>query len=181
MLSCSFVFLFSFVNNIFYYFTWWKKFISFKSWLFHNFVIFWNSLKIQLMIEGDIPVLWIIKLYFSIFQLKVTSLICPSLIYYWDFLFIMTYAFSIHQEMDYLENKYSCHTELIYLFCHYNSFFFFRCLTDIKLLVILSNRISELRVVELLDGLCEKMQDYTLMKVEYTSNQIPLQSYFVRK
>lgn len=28
-----------------------------------------------------------------------------------------------------------------------------------------SNRVSELRVVELLDGLCEKMQDYTLEKV----------------
>lgn len=27
------------------------------------------------------------------------------------------------------------------------------------------NRVSELRVVELLDGLCEKMQDYTLEKV----------------
>lgn len=29
----------------------------------------------------------------------------------------------------------------------------------------ISNRVSELRVVELLDGLCEKMQDYTLEKV----------------
>lgn len=31
--------------------------------------------------------------------------------------------------------------------------------------VIISNRVSELRVVELLDGLCEQMQDYTLEKV----------------
>lgn len=30
---------------------------------------------------------------------------------------------------------------------------------------IISNRVSELRVVDLLDGLCEKMQDYTLQKV----------------
>lgn len=28
------------------------------------------------------------------------------------------------------------------------------------------DRVSELRVVELLDGLCEKMQDYTLKKVD---------------
>lgn len=27
------------------------------------------------------------------------------------------------------------------------------------------NRVSELRVVELLDGLCDKMEDYTLEKV----------------
>lgn len=32
---------------------------------------------------------------------------------------------------------------------------------------IVSNRVSELRVVELLDGLCDKMQDYTLRKVMY--------------
>lgn len=28
-----------------------------------------------------------------------------------------------------------------------------------------SNRISDLRVVDLLDGLCDRMQDYTLQKV----------------
>lgn len=28
-------------------------------------------------------------------------------------------------------------------------------------------RVSDLRVVELLDGLCEKMQEYTLEKVAY--------------
>ncbi|XP_019709652.1 uncharacterized protein [Elaeis guineensis] len=31
---------------------------------------------------------------------------------------------------------------------------------------IIDYRVSELRVVELLDGLCEKMQDYTLMKLD---------------
>lgn len=31
---------------------------------------------------------------------------------------------------------------------------------------VLINRVSELRVVELLDGLCEKMQDYTLQEVK---------------
>ncbi|KAJ7957993.1 Protein canopy-1 like [Quillaja saponaria] len=33
---------------------------------------------------------------------------------------------------------------------------------------VIDYRVSELRVVELLDGLCEKMQDYTLKKVEST-------------
>ncbi|KAL9248848.1 hypothetical protein AKJ16_DCAP00988 [Drosera capensis] len=33
------------------------------------------------------------------------------------------------------------------------------------------NRVSELRVVELLDGLCDKMQDYTLMKINSTKPQ----------
>ncbi|GAB2235633.1 hypothetical protein Droror1_Dr00026064 [Drosera rotundifolia] len=32
-------------------------------------------------------------------------------------------------------------------------------------------RVSELRVVELLDGLCDKMQDYTLMKIDSTKPQ----------
>ncbi|XP_008786840.1 protein canopy-1-like [Phoenix dactylifera] len=31
---------------------------------------------------------------------------------------------------------------------------------------VIDYRVSELRVVELLDGLCEKMQDYTLMKLD---------------
>lgn len=31
----------------------------------------------------------------------------------------------------------------------------------------LSNRVSELRIVDLLDGLCENMQDYTLEKVDF--------------
>ncbi|XP_072981208.1 uncharacterized protein [Typha angustifolia] len=31
---------------------------------------------------------------------------------------------------------------------------------------VIDYRVSELRVVELLDGLCEKMQDYTLQKLE---------------
>ncbi|KAL6995993.1 hypothetical protein U1Q18_006131 [Sarracenia purpurea var. burkii] len=31
---------------------------------------------------------------------------------------------------------------------------------------VIDYRVSELRVVELLDGLCEKMQDYTLKKVD---------------
>ncbi|XP_021717750.1 protein seele [Chenopodium quinoa] len=31
---------------------------------------------------------------------------------------------------------------------------------------VIDYRVSELRVVELLDGLCEKMQDYTLQKVD---------------
>ncbi|CAL9028476.1 unnamed protein product [Prunus brigantina] len=35
--------------------------------------------------------------------------------------------------------------------------FFFECVP---------NRVSELRVVELLDGICEKMQDFTLHKID---------------
>ncbi|KAJ8772801.1 hypothetical protein K2173_027978 [Erythroxylum novogranatense] len=31
---------------------------------------------------------------------------------------------------------------------------------------LIDYRVSELRVVELLDGLCEKMQDYTLQKID---------------
>jgi hypothetical protein len=31
---------------------------------------------------------------------------------------------------------------------------------------VIDYRVSELRVVELLDGLCDKMQDYTLQKLE---------------
>lgn len=43
-------------------------------------------------------------------------------------------------------------------------------------------RVSELRVVELLDGLCDKMQDYTLQKVEIPSNcfSIFFTAYYVR-
>lgn len=37
------------------------------------------------------------------------------------------------------------------------------------MLCISFDRVSELRVVELLDGLCEKMQDYTLKKVDIKS------------
>uniref|UniRef100_A0A2P2KWK5 Uncharacterized protein LOC107419784 n=1 Tax=Rhizophora mucronata TaxID=61149 RepID=A0A2P2KWK5_RHIMU len=33
---------------------------------------------------------------------------------------------------------------------------------------LIDYRVSELRVVELLDGLCEKMQDYTLQKIDST-------------
>eukprot|EP00257_Ricinus_communis_P015806 XP_015573791.1 protein canopy-1 isoform X2 [Ricinus communis] len=33
---------------------------------------------------------------------------------------------------------------------------------------VIDYRVSELRVVELLDGLCDKMQDYTLQKVDST-------------
>ncbi|KAK3010632.1 hypothetical protein RJ639_012335 [Escallonia herrerae] len=33
---------------------------------------------------------------------------------------------------------------------------------------VIDYRVSELRVVELLDGLCEKMQDYTLEKIDST-------------
>ncbi|GAB2289303.1 hypothetical protein Dimus_023607 [Dionaea muscipula] len=36
---------------------------------------------------------------------------------------------------------------------------------------VIDYRVSELRVVELLDGLCEKMQDYTLMKIDSTKQQ----------
>ncbi|KAL5557699.1 hypothetical protein UlMin_033910 [Ulmus minor] len=36
---------------------------------------------------------------------------------------------------------------------------------------VIDYRVSELRVVELLDGLCEKMQDYTLQKVEPTRRE----------
>lgn len=45
------------------------------------------------------------------------------------------------------------------LLCSYDSSFF-------------SNRVSDLRVVELLDGLCDKMQDYTLEKVIWLSLSI---------
>ncbi|KAH9693942.1 DUF3456 domain-containing protein [Citrus sinensis] len=37
---------------------------------------------------------------------------------------------------------------------------------------LIDYRVSELRVVELLDGLCDKMQDYTLEKVSLSFNQI---------
>ncbi|CAL5349531.1 uncharacterized protein LOC114286727 isoform X1 [Camellia sinensis] len=37
--------------------------------------------------------------------------------------------------------------------------------------VIDYSRVSELRVVELLDGLCEKMQDYTLTKIDSTKQE----------
>ncbi|KAK1303835.1 hypothetical protein QJS10_CPB11g02167 [Acorus calamus] len=36
---------------------------------------------------------------------------------------------------------------------------------------VIDYRVSELRVVELLDGLCEKMQDYTLMKLDASREQ----------
>lgn len=36
---------------------------------------------------------------------------------------------------------------------------------------VIDYRVSELRVVELLDGLCEKMQDYTLEKVDSTGGR----------
>ncbi|XP_062098053.1 uncharacterized protein LOC133803923 isoform X2 [Humulus lupulus] len=36
---------------------------------------------------------------------------------------------------------------------------------------VIDYRMSELRVVELLDGLCEKMQDYTLNKVKSTEQE----------
>ncbi|KAM6543417.1 hypothetical protein CsatB_007864 [Cannabis sativa] len=36
---------------------------------------------------------------------------------------------------------------------------------------VIDYRMSELRVVELLDGLCEKMQDYTLNKVKSTKHE----------
>ncbi|KAL2895222.1 Protein canopy-like protein 1 [Bienertia sinuspersici] len=36
---------------------------------------------------------------------------------------------------------------------------------------VIDYRVSELRVVELLDGLCEKMQDYTLQKVDSKSQE----------
>ncbi|GAV88148.1 DUF3456 domain-containing protein [Cephalotus follicularis] len=36
---------------------------------------------------------------------------------------------------------------------------------------VIDYRVSELRVVELLDGLCEKMQDYTLEKIDSTGLQ----------
>ncbi|GAB2215896.1 hypothetical protein Droror1_Dr00023658 [Drosera rotundifolia] len=36
---------------------------------------------------------------------------------------------------------------------------------------LIDYRVSELRVVELLDGLCDKMQDYTLMKIDSTKPQ----------
>ncbi|THG07005.1 hypothetical protein TEA_022920 [Camellia sinensis var. sinensis] len=36
---------------------------------------------------------------------------------------------------------------------------------------IAESRVSELRVVELLDGLCEKMQDYTLTKIDSTKQE----------
>ncbi|XP_062164332.1 uncharacterized protein LOC133871013 [Alnus glutinosa] len=36
---------------------------------------------------------------------------------------------------------------------------------------VIDYRVSELRVVELLDGLCEKMQDYTLQKIHSTGQE----------
>ncbi|XP_038896987.1 protein canopy-1 isoform X2 [Benincasa hispida] len=36
---------------------------------------------------------------------------------------------------------------------------------------VIDYRVSELRVVELLDGLCEKMQDYTIEKTDSTGQQ----------
>jgi len=43
------------------------------------------------------------------------------------------------------------------------------CLVNVAnffmILFLFLDRVSELRVVELLDGLCDKMQDYTLQKV----------------
>ncbi|XP_057469207.1 uncharacterized protein LOC130758351 isoform X4 [Actinidia eriantha] len=36
---------------------------------------------------------------------------------------------------------------------------------------VIDYRVSELRVVELLDGLCEKMQDYTLKKIDSTKQE----------
>ncbi|KAB1203517.1 Protein canopy-1 [Morella rubra] len=36
---------------------------------------------------------------------------------------------------------------------------------------VIDYRVSELRVVELLDGLCEKMQDYTLQKIDSTRKE----------
>lgn len=39
-------------------------------------------------------------------------------------------------------------------------------------LIFISNRVSELRVVELLDGLCEKMQDYTLEEVGFLFGEL---------
>ncbi|KAK6939212.1 protein of unknown function DUF3456 [Dillenia turbinata] len=36
---------------------------------------------------------------------------------------------------------------------------------------VIDYRVSELRVVELLDGLCEKMQDYTFEKVDSTRRE----------
>lgn len=36
---------------------------------------------------------------------------------------------------------------------------------------VIDYRVSELRVVELLDGLCEKMQDYTIEKTDSTGKQ----------
>ncbi|KAA8537391.1 hypothetical protein F0562_026922 [Nyssa sinensis] len=36
---------------------------------------------------------------------------------------------------------------------------------------VIDYRVSELRVVELLDGLCEKMQDYTLEKIDSTRRE----------
>uniref|UniRef100_A0A2C9U036 DUF3456 domain-containing protein n=1 Tax=Manihot esculenta TaxID=3983 RepID=A0A2C9U036_MANES len=35
---------------------------------------------------------------------------------------------------------------------------------------VIDYRVSELRVVELLDGLCEKMQEYTLQKMDSTTS-----------
>lgn len=48
--------------------------------------------------------------------------------------------------------------------------FFFECVP---------NRVSELRVVELLDGICEKMQDYTLDKVNVFKIDFFLSNYVV--
>ncbi|KAM0912628.1 hypothetical protein ACQ4PT_012684 [Festuca glaucescens] len=39
---------------------------------------------------------------------------------------------------------------------------------------VIDYRVSELRIVELLDDLCDKMQDYTLKKVVHTCIKIPL-------
>ncbi|KAF5747246.1 hypothetical protein HS088_TW06G01427 [Tripterygium wilfordii] len=36
---------------------------------------------------------------------------------------------------------------------------------------VIDYKVSELRVVELLDGLCEKMQDYTLQKIDSTRQE----------
>ncbi|KAF6154344.1 hypothetical protein GIB67_026800 [Kingdonia uniflora] len=51
----------------------------------------------------------------------------------------------------------------IYIICniHYNKLM-------ANILELHSTRISELRVVELLDGLCEKMEEYTLEKIDMT-------------
>lgn len=49
----------------------------------------------------------------------------------------------------------------------------------VELLECVPNRVSELRVVELLDGTCEKMQDYTLHKVNVFKIDFFLSNYVV--
>jgi hypothetical protein len=57
---------------------------------------------------------------------------------------------------------FASHTYII----NYGRSFAFYLWVDLSLNPYTLRRVSELRIVELLDDLCDKMQDYTLQKVK---------------